>query len=115
MADLAYTHRRIRDRVSAAICIIFAAYMGYLAHRDGVALAPSVFYGIIAFVLLAVVLMVLRSFIYALIIAALIVWIAARMDYTWAREVVDYIDQLLRLGYHESLKLFLSAERPINA
>ncbi|TCT43012.1 hypothetical protein EDC90_100319 [Martelella mediterranea] len=103
----------IRDRVSAAVCIIFAAYMGYLAHSDGVALAPSIFYGIAAFVLLAVILMVLRSFVYALIIAALVVWVAHRMGYGWADQIVNYVEQLLELGYRESLKLFLSAEKPI--
>lgn len=113
MAGSAYTHRMIRDRLSAAICIIFAAYMGYLAHSDGVALAPSIFYGVAAFVLLAVVLMVLRNFIYALIIAALIVWGAHHMGYGWADQIVNYVEQLLELGYRESLNLFLSADKPI--
>ena len=113
MASASYTHRKIRDRMSAAVCIIFALYMGYLAHRDGVALAPSIFYGLIAFVLLAIVLMVLRSFIYALILAALVVWLAAYMGFDWADRLIAYVHQLLTFGYQESLKLFLSAEKPI--
>ena len=113
MSTAAYTHRKIRDRLSAAICIIFAFYMGYLAHSDGVALAPSIFYGLIAFVLLAVVLMVLRSFVYALIIAALLVWLAAYMGFDWADRLIAYVHQLVTLGYQESLKLFMAAEKPI--
>ena len=107
------THRVIRDRLSAALCIIFGLYMGYIAHGDGVALAPSMFFGLIAFVLLAIVLMVLRSFVYALLIAALIVWIASRMGYGWADDIINYADQLVSIGYHEALKLFLTAEKPI--
>ena len=113
MASASYTHRKIRNRLSAAVCIIFALYMGYLAHQDGVALAPSIFYGLIAFVLLAIVLMVLRSFIYALIIAALLVWLAAYMGFDWADRLIAYVDQLLTLGYQESLKLFMEAKEPI--
>ncbi|AJY47378.1 hypothetical protein [Martelella endophytica] len=106
-----YTHRIIRDRVSAAVSIIFGVYMGYLAHGDGVALGPSIFFGLIAFVILAVVLMVLRSFVYAVLIAALLVWLAARMGFGWADQLIAYIEQLCRLGYSESLKLFMSTDR----
>lgn len=113
MSTASYTHRRIRDRMSAAICVIFALYMGYLAHSDGVAMAPSIFYGLIAFVLLAIVLMVLRSFVYAVIIAALLIWLAAYMGFEWADHLIAYFHQLMTFGYQESLKLFLAAEKPI--
>ncbi|WP_152534528.1 hypothetical protein [Martelella sp. AD-3] len=113
MASSGYTHRMIRDRLSAAVCIIFGIYMGYLAHSDGVALTPSLFYGLVAFVLLAMLLMILRNFIYALILAGLIVWLAAYLGFGWADQLIAYVEQLLRLGYQESLKLFMSAEQPI--
>nr|WP_272210514.1 hypothetical protein [Marinicella sp. W31]MDC2876407.1 hypothetical protein [Marinicella sp. W31] len=113
MASSSYTHRMIRDRLSAAICIIFGVYMGYLAHSDGVALAPSLFYGLIAFVLLAMLLMILRNFVYGLILAGLIVWLAAYLGFSWADQLIGYIEQLLQLGYQESLKLFMAAEKPI--
>lgn len=113
MSTASYTHRKVRDRVSAALCVIFALYMGYLAHRDGVALAPSIFYGLIAFVLLAIVLMVLRSFVYALILAALIVWLSSYLGFDWADRLIRYVHQLATFGYQESLKLFMEAKKPI--
>ncbi|WP_176086658.1 hypothetical protein [Martelella sp. HB161492] len=115
MADFSRTHRLVRDRLLGALSVIFAVYMGYLAHSDGVALGPSIFYGLLAFVIVGIALLVLRGLIYPVILAALVIWLFAHYGYGWAEDIVSYVSQLCHVAYVESLKLFKSADATIRA